>query len=154
MDRLIKTMNEITMNVLQNNITILNFSILQFAVEIYQNYWFLFNFMFIFRFTAMTVCSMINIDTIKIENGRLVIDPGDRTKQLQIFLEHTQIILLIAKNVKSSQFLYPTSRCHFSLSCYICTSTTYHNVTENIFREIFSEESSINRQRNHLAVCW
>lgn len=92
----IKTMNEI-MNVLQNNITILNFSILQFAVEIYQNYWFLFNFMFIFRFTAMTVSSMI--DTINIENGTLVIDPGDRTKQLQIFLEHTQIILLIAKNV-------------------------------------------------------
>lgn len=50
----------------------------------------------------MTVSSMI--DTINIENGRLVIDPGDRTKQLQIFLEHTQIILLIAKNVKSGQF--------------------------------------------------
>lgn len=56
----------------------------------------------------MTVCSMI--DTFNIENGRLVIDPGDRTKQLQIFLEHTQIILLIAKNVKTGQFLYPTSR--------------------------------------------
>lgn len=64
----------------------------------------------------MTVSSMI--DTINIENGRLVIDPGDRTKQLQIFLEHTQIILLIAKNVKSGQFLYPTSRCQLSLSCY------------------------------------
>lgn len=84
----IKTMNEITMNVLRNNITILNFSILQFAVEIYQNYWFLVNFMFIFRFTAMTVSSMI--DTINIENGTLVIDPGDRTKQLQIYSSNTR----------------------------------------------------------------
>lgn len=36
--------------------------------------------MFIFRFIVMMVCSMINIDIIKIENGRFVIDFGDRIK--------------------------------------------------------------------------